>query len=599
MADEGSCGLLEIPDEILIHILKDSAISHIELCNLSCTCSRFRSIASTQHLWKLKLKQHWEWVNNQYPENIEISDWKDEYEKVVTVSHRMSSLVSSLSQRLFQHHHLTTHVITEVDALCHYSMFSPMVVIHTLRDILDSGDEYENLTEKYYSRKVIIHAHQHVCRQEWAEFLAAPTEEQSLEKGAILLARWFQPHKDVSLKQVRSQLNDIAKEVLTLLRTNHPNHPALSAGLVSHDYHLQESIWNENQCTQIFKCINHILFYQMKIVGNTDDYYNIENSMFNSVLTNKRGIPITLSIVYAAICHRLGIYLEPVNYPSHFLMRWKVPGSDEYEYVDAFNKGRRLSGLELLKEMPMGLGRDQSLLCSCGSMQVFQRMIRNIMNVAQMLAHISDHMELFCSATELLSLLSPNDRSIQELLLRIYYTLEVHYDRIVVGCRQLLDQGPSTILTEMLGDCETILDDQKNAPEPITPKHRVKKRASVVFVTGLIMRHKRYSYNCVIFGWDEECKMTAEWVQRMGVQNLQFKTKQPFYNVLVSDGSQRYAAQENLEILGEPVPITHSDVGKYFKTFQGCYYVPNAELSQEYPDDELKRREHLEVRGWL
>lgn len=55
---------------------------------------------------------------------------------------------------------------------------------------------------------------------------------------------------------------------------------------------------------------------------------------------------------------------------------------------------------------------------SCGALQVFQRMIRNIMNVAQMQANLTNHMELYCPATELLSLLLPDDHSIQELLYR-------------------------------------------------------------------------------------------------------------------------------------------------------------------------------------
>lgn len=37
----------------------------------------------------------------------------------------------------------------------------------------------------------------------------------------------------------------------------------------------------------------------------------------------------------------------------------------------------------------------------------------------------------------------------------------------------------------------------------------------------------------------QECKMQADWVRRMGVDTLEFKAKQPFYNVLVHDGSHR------------------------------------------------------------
>lgn len=61
----------------------------------------------------------------------------------------------------------------------------------------------------------------------------------------------------------------------------------------------------------------------------------------------------------------------------------------------------------------------------------------------------------------------------------------------------------------------------------------------------------------------------------------------------------RYAAQENLSVAEEPVPISHSDVGKYFKEFTGTHYIPNDELQQQFPEDEPVRNNILRVRGFL
>lgn len=58
------------------------------------------------------------------------------------------------------------------------------------------------MTNKYYALRVMSHVHQGACRREWEEFVARPSAEQSLEVGAILMARWFQPHADISIKQV-------------------------------------------------------------------------------------------------------------------------------------------------------------------------------------------------------------------------------------------------------------------------------------------------------------------------------------------------------------------------------------------------------------
>lgn len=59
--------------------------------------------------------------------------------------------------------------------------------------------------------------------------------------------------------------------------------------------------------------------------GNTDDYYNLSNSLLNEVLRTKRGIPITLALVYICIVQRLvpdvpGFQAMGINFPAHFLL---------------------------------------------------------------------------------------------------------------------------------------------------------------------------------------------------------------------------------------------------------------------------------------
>ena len=71
----------------------------------------------------------------------------------------------------------------------------------------------------------------------------------------------------------------------------------------------------------------------------------------------------------------------------------------------------------------------------------------------------------------------------------------------------------------------------------------------------------------------------------MGVDKLLNKDKQPFYNVLVSDGSNRYAAQENISPI-KPEEVTHPEVGKYFDSFQPTSgYIANKQLEKAYPDE--------------
>lgn len=73
----------------------------------------------------------------------------------------------------------------------------------------------------------------------------------------------------------------------------------------------------------------------------------------------------------------------------------------------------------------------------------------------------------------------------------------------------------------------------------------VKRREGreVKYAVGLVMHHHLYNYSCVIIGWDPVCVASEEWILQMNVESLSRQHLQPFYNVLVEDGTNRYAAE--------------------------------------------------------
>jgi len=55
--------------------------------------------------------------------------------------------------------------------------------------------------------------------------------------------------------------------------------------------------------------------------GNSEHYYDPRNSFLNEVITRRTGIPITLSIVYMRLAEEVGVEVEGVGMPGHFLVR--------------------------------------------------------------------------------------------------------------------------------------------------------------------------------------------------------------------------------------------------------------------------------------
>jgi regulator of sirC expression with transglutaminase-like and TPR domain len=70
--------------------------------------------------------------------------------------------------------------------------------------------------------------------------------------------------------------------------------------------------------------LNHYLFGELGFAGNTESYYDPRNSYLNDVIERRVGIPITLSVLYMEIGRRIGLPLQGVSFPGHFLVKLRV-----------------------------------------------------------------------------------------------------------------------------------------------------------------------------------------------------------------------------------------------------------------------------------
>ncbi len=132
------------------------------------------------------------------------------------------------------------------------------------------------------------------------------------ETGALLVTRVLNPAIDPM--GVNQALDDLAAQAPEPTRDSNPTIalPALAA-------HLYEGCGFD---------------------GARADYPNPANSLLDRVIERRVGLPITLSVVYLAVAGRVGIPLEGVGLPAHFVLRH--PSSTDRPYLDPFNRGRLL-----------------------------------------------------------------------------------------------------------------------------------------------------------------------------------------------------------------------------------------------------------------
>src|SRR5258708_36108223 len=95
------------------------------------------------------------------------------------------------------------------------------------------------------------------------------------------------------------------------------------------------------------KCrvLNRVLFHECGWRGTADHYTDPLNSYLDQVLARRKGIPISLSIVYLIVAERVGLNLEAVGLPGHF-MGGCYDGNVPF-FIDPFNAGVFLTAGEV------------------------------------------------------------------------------------------------------------------------------------------------------------------------------------------------------------------------------------------------------------
>ncbi len=139
---------------------------------------------------------------------------------------------------------------------------------------------------------------------------------------------------------------------------------------------------------QRLRGLNQFFFHDLNFGGNVNDYYDPDNSYLNAVLRTRRGIPITLAVLWLELALGLGLNARGVAFPGHFMVKVNLPKGQVV--IDPFS-GQSLSREELAErlepfrqrsgasddfDVPMGL-----YLQSAAPRDIISRMLRNLKEI--------------------------------------------------------------------------------------------------------------------------------------------------------------------------------------------------------------------------
>ena len=137
--------------------------------------------------------------------------------------------------------------------------------------------------------------------------------------------------------------------------------------------------------------LNQFLFDELGYTGNAEEYYDPRNSYLNEVIDRRTGIPITLSVLYMELGRKIGLPLEGVSFPGHFLVRVRMRGG--MLVLDPFAGGEPQSEDELRARLERVIPRDvtggvpvrdlplEQFLEPATNRQILARLLRNLKGI--------------------------------------------------------------------------------------------------------------------------------------------------------------------------------------------------------------------------
>lgn len=219
-----------------------------------------------------------------------------------------------------------------------------------------------------------------------------------------------------------AELDDESLPLLpTALLIARDEYPALDptvydATVQAHADHLRAEVEIIPSAPLKMAAINRHLFDELGYSGDHDEYYDPRNSYLNEVFERRLGNPISLALVQMEVARRLGIALDGVSFPGHFLVR--LPMEEGMLVMDPFNGGRPLGVEELRERASSHLGGQRpddqvlaQILDAAPSRAILMRMLRNLQGV-----YAENHQwdRAARSADRLLKLAPENDDALRD-----------------------------------------------------------------------------------------------------------------------------------------------------------------------------------------
>ncbi|MGB6087412.1 SirB1 family protein [Parvibaculum sp.] len=190
---------------------------------------------------------------------------------------------------------------------------------------------------------------------------AGEMSDAELDIAQLALALSACDRPDLSRDLYRAHLNELVEAAAAALGTSRAAPCQVAAGVLS-----------------------GVMAGRFRYLGDAETYDDPRNANLAHVIDRRKGLPVTLGILYLHVASKLGLEMTGLNFPGHFVLRLRGP--DEAVVLDPFNGGQTLTSADLLAMLRGVEGPDARLTpenCEAvGTRDILLRLENNILSRA-------------------------------------------------------------------------------------------------------------------------------------------------------------------------------------------------------------------------
>lgn len=620
--------IYRLPDELLELIV--SQLPPSETVNFGLASSRNNKIVYEPLVWRRHCVQTWRYweATHDLQEKLESPPAQTRWHHLYNERARIDSECLKIFNALLE---TQQHRYERMEKIASHGYDIKDLMLHE-RDQSDDGAE-DVLCRRYFANAILGQIHRATALEKWTR----------LQKSQMVRLEEVLGSYDLFvLSGARGDLADLDREL-----------DRRAEAVRSRDVDFDDLSIRE----KAIRVAKYLRSENLLGCSALEDYHALRNNFMSMALFDEThtSLPLQSVAIYCAVARRLGVNAKASNYPQHVhavieaphdvtldgKTKTPTPGEDpELMHMDPWRTAEEVPTDQLrLRLLQMGAPAHQHLhhLGATSTMELALRTGRNIMTSVQearerqrgAVSRIGDPDIEAAWYSMLWSMIvlgdSNNHASLHRRRQCLPYLVEHFQGHFPEDINLIEKHLPPMFEGERefnvlghLADTARTADRNKKAPTL-----RNETTTSVHHKIGQHFRHKRYSYEGVIIGWDMRCGAEQRWIEQMRVDDLPRGRDQPFYNIMydntsssspsssypppprktaiykvlcvydanstnrADDKSVRYVADENIEVLQgqEPSEALVQLAGRYFRRWDAERSLFVSNIRDEYPDD--------------